>query len=183
MPALIVSQVISSGFGFSRKRRDAAVGLGLDQAVGRRIVDRRQHDRRLGLALAMQRDDGVDVDAGHHVAVEDDERVVDALRGVANRAAGAERRRLDDVADAHAGAGAVAEHFFDAARLVVEAEDHLVDLRHLLEEIDLVVEERAIEDRHDGLGRMNRQRAEARAFAPGEQNGFHDKLPSYTTEA
>ncbi len=131
----------------------------------------------------MQRDDRLDVDAGHHVAVEDDERVVDALGGVANRAAGAERRRLDDVAQAHAGAGAVAEHFFDAARLIVEAEDHLVDLGNLLEEIDLVVEERAIEDRHDGLRRVDRQRTQARALASGEQNGLHDKLPSYTTEA
>ena len=131
----------------------------------------------------MQRDHRVDVDARHHVAVEHDERVVDALRGVANRAAGAERRRLDDVAQPHARAGAVAEHFFDAARLVVEAEDDLVDLGNLLEEIDLVVEERAIEDRHDGLRRMNRQRPEARALASGEQNGLHDKLPSYTTEA
>ena len=131
----------------------------------------------------MQRDDGVDVDAGHHVAVEHDQRVVDALGGVANRAAGAERRRLDDVAQAHAGAGAVAEHLFDAARLVVEAEDHLVDLGHLLEQIDLVVEERAIENRHDRLRGMNRQRTEARALASSEQNGLHDKLPSYTTEA
>ena len=131
----------------------------------------------------MQRHHGVDVDAGHDVAVEHDERVVDALRGVANRAAGAERRRLDDVAQPDAGAGAVAEDLFDAARLVVEAEDDLVDLRDLLEQIDLVVEKRAIEDRHDGLGGMDRQRAQPRALAPGEQNGLHDKLPSYTTEA
>ncbi len=131
----------------------------------------------------MQRDHGVDVDAGHHVAVEHHQRVVDALGGVTNRAAGAERRGLDDVAQPHAGAGAVAEHFLDAPRLVVQAEDDLVDLRNLLQQIDLVVKERAIEDRHDRLRRMNRQRTEARALASGEQNGFHDKLPSYTTEA
>ena len=56
MPALIVSQVISSGFGFSRKRLDVAVGVGLDEAVGGRVLDRRQHDRRLGLPLAVEPD-------------------------------------------------------------------------------------------------------------------------------
>ena len=77
MPALIVSQVISSGFGFSRKRRDVALGVGLDQAVGRRVVDRRQHDRGLRLALAVQRDHRAEVDLRQHVAVEDDDRVVE----------------------------------------------------------------------------------------------------------
>ena len=63
MPALIVSQVISSAFGFSRKRRTLPCGVGLDQAVRRRIVDRRQYDRRLGLALAVQRDHRRQIDA------------------------------------------------------------------------------------------------------------------------
>ena len=97
--------------------------------------------------------------------------------GKAHRAAGAERRRLDHVADAHTGARAVAEDLFDAPRLVVEAENDLVDLRHLLEQIDLVVEKRAIEDRNDGLGRMNRQRPQPRAFAPCKQNCFHVNRP------
>jgi len=131
----------------------------------------------------MQRDHGLHVHAGHHVAVEHDQRVVDALRGIANRATCAERRGLHHVAQPHARAVAVAEHLFDAARLVVEAQNHLVDLGHLLEEIDLVVEKCAIEDRHYRLGGMNRQRTKAGSFASGEQNGLHDKLPSYTTEA
>ena len=121
----------------------------------------------------MQRDDAVDVDRRHDVAVEDDERVGDALRGEADRAAGAERRRLDDVADADAGAGAVAEDLLDAARLIVEAEDHLVDLGHLLEQIDLIVEKRAVENRHDGLGRVDGQRPQPRALAPCKENRFH----------
>ena len=99
----------------------------------------------------MQLHDRVDVDARHDVAVEDDQRVGDALRRIANRAAGAERRRLDHVAQPHARAGALAEDLFDAARLVVEAEDDLVDLGHLLQQIDLIVQERAVEDRNDGL--------------------------------
>ena len=74
------------------------------------------------------------------------------VAGVADGAAGAERRRLDDVADLDADVRAVAEDVLDAARLVVQAEDDFVDLRHLLEQIDLVVQKRPVEDRHDGLG-------------------------------
>ena len=76
-----------------------------------------------------------------------------------------------------AGVAAVAEDLLDAPRLVVEAEDDLVDFRHLLQQIDLVVQERPIEDRHDRLGRVNRQRAKARALAPGEQDRLHRNSP------
>ena len=46
MPALMLLVVISSGFGFSRNRRMLPSPVGLDQAVGAGVVDRRQHDRR-----------------------------------------------------------------------------------------------------------------------------------------
>jgi hypothetical protein len=39
----------------------------------------------------------------------------------------------------------------------------------------------AIENRHDRLGCVERQRTQARAFAAGEQDSFHDNLPSYTS--
>ena len=123
MPALIVSQVISSAFGFSRNRRMLPSRVGFDEAVGGRVVDRRQHDRRLRLALAMQRDDGAEIDLRQHVAVEHDDRLAERLAGVADGAAGAERRRLDHVADAEAGVAAVAEDLLDAARLVIQAQD------------------------------------------------------------
>ena len=57
MPALIVLQVISSGFGFSRKRRMLLGGVGLDEAVGGRVVDRRQHDGGPRAAAAMKVDE------------------------------------------------------------------------------------------------------------------------------
>ncbi len=132
---------------------------------------------------AVPLDDRLHVHGGHHVTVEDDQRVANAVGRITNRAAGAERSGLDDVAHAHAGAGAITEDLLDAARLVVEAEDHLVDLGHLLQQIDLIVEKRPVEDRHDGLGRVNRERPEARALAPGQQNRLHDKLRSYTAFA
>src|SRR4029453_2180937 len=90
-----------------------------------------------------------------------------------DRAARAERLGLDDVADADAEGRAVAEHLFDAAWLVVEAQDHLVDFRRLPEEIDLILQEWPIENRHDGFGRVQREWAESRAFSAGEQDGLH----------
>ncbi len=156
-----------------------AVGVGLDQAVGGRVVDRRQHDRRLGLARAVQRQHGVQVDLGQHVAVEDDDRSVEMRLGELDRAAGAERLRLDQVADRQADAAAVAEDVLDAARLVVEAEDHLVEPGDLLEQVDLVVQERAVEDRDDGLRRVERERPEPRAFTAGEEDGLHGNPGSY----
>ena len=60
---------------------------------------------------------------GQHVAVEHDHRLAQLVAGVADRAAGAERGRLDHIADAQSGVAAVAEDLLDAARLVVEAEN------------------------------------------------------------
>ena len=173
MPALMVLQVISSSPGFSRNRPTLPSASGLDQTVGARVVDRRQHDRRLRLALPMQPQHGTEIDLGQHVAVEDDHRLGQRVAGIADRAAGAERHRLDDVAELDAQPLAVAEDLLDAARLVVQAQDDLVDLRHLAQEIDLVVEKRPVENRHDGLRRVDRQRPQPRALAASEQDGLH----------
>ena len=121
----------------------------------------------------MQPDDRAEIDLRQHVAVEDDDRLAKRFAGVAHRAAGAERRRLDDVSDAEAALAAVAEDLLDSARLVIQAEDDLVDFRNLLQKIELVVEERPLEDRNDGLGRVNRQWTEARALAPREHDRLH----------
>ena len=102
---------------------DVAVRVGLDQPVGARVLDRRQDDRRLGLALAVQPQHGAEIDLGQHVAVEHDDRLGQRVAGIADRAAGAERHRLDDVAELDAQTFALAEDFLDAARLVVQAED------------------------------------------------------------
>ena len=128
----------------------------------------------------MQAQDSGQIDLGQHVAVEDDDRFGQRVARIPHRAAGAEGRRFDDVADLDANAGPVAEHVFDPPRLVVQAEDDFVDFRNLAQQIDLVVQKRAIEYRHDWLGRMERQGAQPRAFAPGEQDGLHaiaDHIP------
>ena len=127
----------------------------------------------LALRDAVQRQHRVQVDLGQHVAVEDDDRSVEVRLGELDRAAGAERLRLDQVADRQADAAAVAEDVLDAARLVVEAEDDFVEPGDLLQQVDLVVQERAVEDRDDGLRRVERQRPEPRALPAGEEDGLH----------
>ena len=67
----------------------------------------------------------------------------------------------------------VTKHFFDAPWLVVEAEYDFVDLGNLLQQINLIVKEGTIENRNDGLGRMNRQRPQPRTLASCEKNRFH----------
>ena len=147
--------------------RPYALGLstGVSTIVARALRDavQAQHRRQIHLR--------------QHVAVEHDDRIGDAAGGKLHRAAGAERRRLDDVADLDAQRRAVAEDVLDAPRLVVEAEDDLVDLGNLPDQIDLVVEERPVEDRDDRLGRVQGQRPQPRALAAREQDGFHDNPP------
>src|SRR5262249_19240770 len=102
------------------------------------------------------------------------------VAGVADRPGCPERHWLDDVAKLEAEALALAEDLLDPARLVVEAEDRLVDLRNLPEQVDLIVEKRSIEDRNDWFRRVHRERPQARALAAGEQNGLHVNHRSYT---
>ncbi len=62
------------GLRLFEKTFDAAVRVGFDEAVGGRIRHRREHDGRLRFALAVQRDDGPEIDFRQHVTVEDHDR-------------------------------------------------------------------------------------------------------------
>ena len=124
-------------------------------------------------AAAMEIDKAAQIDLRQHVAVEHDNGVAHALRRVSHGAGGAERRRFDDVAKLDAGVAPIAEHLFDAMRLIVEAENHLVDLRDLLDEIELIVEKRPVENRDDRLRCVNGQGAEPRALAPDKKQRLH----------
>jgi hypothetical protein len=147
--------------------------VGLHQAVGARVLDRRQHDRRLGLPLAVQPQHRAEVHLGQHVAVEDDHRFGQRVPGVADGAAGAERHRLDDVAKPQAEPLPLTEDLLDAARLIVQAEDDLIDFRHLAQQVDLVVEERAAQNRDDRLRCVHGQGTQPRALPAGEEDGLH----------
>ncbi|MEZ5418757.1 MAG: hypothetical protein R2708_15640 [Vicinamibacterales bacterium] len=159
--------------GLLEEAPDVPVGVRLDQAVGRRVLDRGEHDRGLRLAGPVPGDHGVDVHGRHDVAVEDDDRVVHALGGEPDGAAGAERRGLDHIAQLHPERRAVAERLLEAPRLVVQAQDDFVDLGYLLQQADLVGQERPVEDGDDGLRRVQREGTQSRALAAGQQDGFH----------
>ena len=106
----------------------------------------------------MQAQDSGQVHLGQHVPVEDDDRFGQRVARIPHGAAGAEGRRFNYVPDLDANAGPVAEHVFDPPRLVVDTEDDLVDFGYLFQQIELVMEKRAVEDRHDRLRRVDRQR-------------------------
>ena len=57
--------------------------------------------------------------------------------------------------------------------LIVQAENHLVDLRQLLEELDLVMDKRAIEDRHDRFRRIEGEWPETRTKPSSQEDGLH----------
>ena len=113
------------------------------------------------------------IDLRQDVAVEHDNRIGHALRGVPHAARGAERRRLDDVAEFDSSVLSVAEDLLDPLGLIVEAENDFVDLRYLLDEIELIVKKRPVEDRHDGFRSVNRERTKPRALAPDEKKRLH----------
>ena len=115
------------------------------------MVYRRRNDRRFRLSLAVQPQQSRQVHVREHVAVEDDDRIGQRIPRVPDRAAGPERDWLDDVADAHAKPLAVPEDLLDAPRLVVEAQNHLVDLGHPPQQIDCI-EKRPVEDGDDRFG-------------------------------
>src|SRR4029077_15974737 len=71
------------------KPHDVAVRIRFDEPVRARVLDRRQNDRRFCLTLPMQLYYGTKVYLREHVAVEDDDRVVQRLAGVADGATGA----------------------------------------------------------------------------------------------
>ena len=75
MPALIVLQVISSSPGFSRKRLHVAVGVGLDQAVGRGFSTGVSTIVAFALRSRCSGRTAAQVDLRQHVAVEDDDRL------------------------------------------------------------------------------------------------------------
>ncbi len=167
--------------GLLEEALDAAVLLGLDEPVGARVLDRRQHDRDDGLSLLVEGDDVLEVDVGEDVAVEDDGPVVDDLTRVLVGARGAERLRLDDVADPHVVMRSVAEDVLDLLWLVGEAEDDVVDV-DASEQVQLIGEKRRADERHDGLRGVQRQGPQAGAFSACENHGLHRRAMTPSKE-
>ena len=109
---------------------------------------------------------------GEDVAVERQERAGDApARRVPDAARSAHRTRLDDVLEREA-ERALAEAGLNRVRQVAAAED---DARHagLGEPLEHVREQRAAEQRENGLGALQRERPKPRALPSDEHDGVH----------
>ena len=125
----------------------------------------------------MEADHVGQVNLGQHVPVEDHHGFLQVVPGEADGAAGAQWLWLHDVADPDAGLGPVTEDLFDEIRTVVEAQPHLVDLWDPFQPVELIVQKRAVEDRNNGFGNLERQGAEACAHAASEEDCLHAKVP------
>jgi hypothetical protein len=102
-----------------------------------------------------------EVEAGEHIAVDDEQRGLGAVHQ-AERARGAERAVLVEVADADAERRAVAEVALDMLGLVPRRDDDIADAR-VAEVADRALEQGLARDGEHGLGGVLGERAEARA--------------------
>ena len=109
MPALIQSVGAWPGGGFSTNAiTSPSARVGHDAERGR-VLDLGERDRRLGAPLVVERDERAEVEVGEHVAVADEQPLVDALGREADAARGAERLVLDDEAQLHVAEAVVGE--------------------------------------------------------------------------
>ena len=168
---------IWSAAGFSTNSVTCAVGGGPHEPVGGRILDRRQRERRRRPGALVLRDLGAEVDVGEDVAVEHEEAVVEQRLGELQRAAGAERLGLLDVAQAHAERRAVAEHVAHAGGHVPAGHDDVVDAV-AAQPVEHEGDERPVDERDDRLGHGGGQRPQPRALAAGQDERLHQTAAS-----
>ena len=152
--------------------RDAPVLAGDHDAVLERIRDVVERERDGGLALAMERDDLREIDVRQRVARDHDEGVVEGVTDLTDGSAGAERRFLDAVLQAHADRAAIAEAVLDLRREVLQGHERVVD-PVALEQIEDMPEAWLIDDRDHRLGPIDRQGAQAAPLAAGHDHGLH----------
>ena len=99
----------------------------MHQAIGARVGDRGERERRLGAGALVLGDLAGQVDVGQHIAVEHQEALVEQRLGELQRARGAARVGLLDEAQFDSQARAVSEHVAHAGREKATGHDHVVD--------------------------------------------------------
>ena len=154
------------------ERRHLALRRRPHEAVGGRVLHRRERDGGRRAARLVARDLRADVDVGQDVAVEHQEAVVEQRLRELQRAARAERDRFLDVAQPHAERRPVAEHVAHPGREVAAAHDDVVDVV-MAQPVDHEGDEGPVDERHDGLRHGRGERPQPRALPAGEDQRLH----------
>ena len=152
--------------------RDPPVLAGDHDAVFEWIRDVDEGERHRRAPLAVERDDLRQIDVRERVARDDQERAIEIRGELPHRAARAERRLLDAVAQAHPNAPAVAVAVLDDRGEVLEGDEGLLD-PVALEELEDVPEARLVDDGHHWLGTVDRQRSKTAPLAARHDDGLH----------
>ena len=116
--------------GLLDERDHAAVVLGRHDTERARVVDLGQRDRRLRAALVVEPHHRGEIEVGEHVAVADDEALVDPVGREADRAGGAERLVLDRVAQRDVAEHVVADTSSSCAEVRVERVGQVAHRQH-----------------------------------------------------
>ena len=156
---------------------DLATLIDLDDSELAWILDRRERDRPHTPARSMECNKFGNVEITHHVAVGDDERVVDPrlARSEPNCTGGVERRRLDRIRHRHPTARVVGERRVE--RLWLEAErEHDVRDSPVAKLAHETFHHRHVCDRQQRLRRGVRDRSQSRAEPSDEHDRVHRGL-------
>ena len=162
------------------ERDHTAVGGRRHDTERARVVDLRQRDRGFRALLDVEANHVAEVQLGEHVAVADDDSLVDPLGREPDRARGAERLVLDRVADPH-----VAEHVVAGRAAREQGVERIRQIAHREHDVvhavrrqplELAREVRLVRDRQQRLRRGEREWPEPRALPTDEDDGLHGFL-------
>jgi hypothetical protein len=115
---------------------------------------------------------GGEVEVGEDVAVEHEEALLQEVLRVLERACRAARLGLLDEAQAQPVLRAVAEHVAHGGGQEAARHDDVVD-PVAAQPLEHVGDERAVDERYDGLGDRRGQRPKARPLAPDQDHRLH----------
>ena len=158
--------------GLLEEALDAPLVVRDDDSELERVVDRLEADGHRRPVLSMEGDERAQVDVAEGVAGDDEEGLVELLRGQPDGAGRAERGFLDRVADAHPERVALAEVAADRLRQERDRDDH-VGHPVLAQQLEDVLHARLPDDRHHWLRLVRRQRSEAGALAACHHDSLH----------
>src|SRR6185369_13037047 len=112
----------------------------------------------------MELDQARQVDVRENIAVQYDRGLAERIRGKFVCTAGPERRRLGDVPEVYAIVRAVTHNVLYLIGLIAQRQGNIGDPGSL-EDLDLIDQKRAIDDRNNGFGSIDRERSEPGPFA------------------